>query len=140
MPGIVDFRTSMMLESPRALLTGADIVSPVTIEEAHDAEFREAWQDLIDRKLIKWLHDPMQLSDEGIEPPTGTILRLAIDYAEKFRDELLAPPSNVVPDPNGGIVFERRQGEFTEVFHFWDDGTLEYQRFVGTNLVERNAI
>jgi hypothetical protein len=57
--------------------------------------------------------------------------------AQVFRDKGFTPPDSVVPDPNGGIVFERRAQEMSEVFHLWDDGTVEYRRFQSTRLVER---
>jgi hypothetical protein len=133
-------RATIALVSPKVVATGADTSSPASIAMALEDPLRNGWQDLIDSKLIKWLQDPTQLGDEGSDPPAGKILRLAIDYAEKFRDELLAPPTSVVPDANGGIVFERRQDNISEVFHFWDDGALEYLRFQGTKLVERNSV
>jgi hypothetical protein len=87
-----------------------------------------------------WLRDPSQLQDEGIEPPSGTVIRLSMDLAENYRDRGLPAPDSVVPDPNGGIVFERREGDVSEVFHVWDDGTVEYMLFEGARLVERNPV
>ncbi len=49
-------------------------------------------------------------------------------------------PDSIVPDPNGGIVFERREGKVSEVLHVWDDGSAEYMRFRGTQLVERQPL
>ena len=47
------------------------------------------------------------------------------------------PPTSVVPDANGGIVFERRRNNLSEVLHVWDDGKVEYQCFHGTDLIKR---
>jgi hypothetical protein len=88
--------------------------------------------------LMDWLCDPSQFCDEGIDVPSGMIIRRSIALAENFRDMGLPPPDSVVPDPNGGIVFERREGQISEVFHIWDDGTVEYMRFDGSRLVERS--
>jgi hypothetical protein len=60
--------------------------------------------------------------------------------AEKFRDEGLPVPDRIVPDPNGGIVFERREGDVSEVIHVWDNGSVEYIRFHGTQLAERQPV
>jgi hypothetical protein len=101
---------------------------------------RESWQDAIDRKLIEWGRTPSPLEDIGVDPPTKETIQRAIRLAEVFRDEGLPGPESVVPDPNGGIVFERREGDVAEVCHLWDDGTTEYQRFEGTRLVERRTL
>ena len=98
------------------------------------------WQHFIDNVLINWLRDPSQLEDEDCDAPSGTIIRLSIDYAEKWRDDGMPAPTSVVPDPNGGIVFELRNGSGAEVFHFWDDATIEYMRFDGSRLAERALV
>ena len=112
--------------------------------DARDDEWqraaRESWQNVIDRKLIEWGRASSPLEDMGVDPPTKETIQRAIRLAETFRDEGFPAPESVVPDPNGGIVFERREGDVAEVCHLWDDGTTEYQRFEGTRLVERRAL
>lgn len=111
---------------------------------AHDDErqraARESWQEAIDRKLIEWGLASTPLEDTGVDRPTKETIQRAIRLAETFRDEGFPAPESVVPDPNGGIVFERREGDVAEVCHVWDDGTTEYQRFEGTRLVERRTL
>lgn len=119
---------------PDAVATNADIDSPV--EEA----VRERWQRVIDYTLIEWGSDASRFDDEGVEPPSRQIVQLAINLATSFRDKGVPAPDCVVPDPNGGIVFERRENGLSEVYHVWDDGTVEYQRFQGTRLVERSTL
>ncbi len=120
--------------------TNVDAATPssrgVSPEDAH----RDAWQRLIDYRLIEWGWDTEQLEDEGIEPPTRDTIQLAIALAEKLRDAALAAPNSVVPDANGGIVFELRKNDVIEVFHVWDDGATEYQCFHGTRLIERRPM
>ena len=74
------------------------------------------WQRVIDHKLIEWGWNTREFDEEGVEPPSREIVRLAIDLAERFRDAGFPAPDSVVPDPNGGIVFERRENGLTEVF------------------------
>jgi hypothetical protein len=100
---------------------------------------REAWQRLIDYSLIEWGRDTGQLEDEGIEPPTRDTIKCAIVVAEKLCDAGLPAPNSVVPDANGGVVFELRERDAIEVYHIWDDGQIEYQRFRGTRLIERRS-
>jgi hypothetical protein len=107
---------------------------------SHETVNPEAWQRLIDYQLNEWKWDTDQFEDEGIEALTRDTIQLAIAVAEKLRDAGLAPPDSVVPDANGGIVFERREKDVSEVFHVWDDGTIEYQCFHGTRLTERRSL
>ena len=120
--------------------TNADATSPMSGDSARDEKAREVWRTLIDYKLIDLGCNSRQFEEEGIEPPSGEIVRLAINMAECFCDAGCPPPSSVVPDANGGIVFERRENGLSEVVHVWDDETVEYQRFQGTRLVERKTL
>lgn len=115
----------------------SESLSSSMIDARREEARRDAWQRLIDGKLLAWLRDPGQLEDDGIDAPTATIVRLSLDWAEQWRDEGLPAPNSIVPDPNGGIVFERREGNVSEALHVWDDGSAEYMRFRGTQLVER---
>ena len=123
-----------------AVQTDVDTQSPMTREQGPEDRSRASWQNLIDHKLIEWGRDPGQFDDEGVEAPTRETIRLAIVWAQALRDAGFAPPDNVVPDPNGGIVFERREKEVSEVFHIWDDGSVDYCYFRGTRLVERRTL
>jgi hypothetical protein len=101
---------------------------------------RQAWQHLIDYRLINWGSHPNQLADVGVDPPSRETIDRAISLAKRFQERGFPPPDSVVPDANGGIVFERREQDIAEVLYVWDDGTAEYQRFQGTELVERSPL
>lgn len=113
----------------------ADVESPTP---RHDA--REKWQSVIDYTLIEWGSDPGQLEDEGLEPPSREVIQLAIRCAQAYKDEGRPAPDRIVPDPNGGIVFERQEGDVSEEIHVWDDGTVEYCQFHGARLVVRQTL
>ncbi len=115
----------------------SESLSPTMFDARREEERREAWNRLIEEKLLEWLRDPRQLEDDGIDAPTATIVRLSLDLAERFREKGFPAPDRIVPDPNGGIVFERHEGDVSEVLHVWDDGSVEYMRFRATQLVER---
>ena len=119
--------------------TNADTESPITRDDNSNIHAADGWQHLIDQHLTRWEATSLAFDDEGIEPPSWEIIRLAIHLAERCRDLGWAAPDCVVPDPNGGIVFERRENGLSEVLHVWDDGTVERQLFRGTRLVERET-
>ena len=111
-----------------------------SVGQEADHSNRDAWQTIIDRDLIEWGRDPSQLTDDGVEPPTREIIKRAIDLATMCRDLNVAPPDCVHRDPNGGIAFKRQAGDETGIIYFWDDGTVEWQKFHGTRLVERQPL
>ena len=123
----------------KTVRTGADTESPMSRDDTGDDNVVERWQTLIDR-MIDWGWNQGEFEDEGIEPPNREVVRLAILLAQRFKEERFRPPDSVVPDPNGGIVFELRENGDCEVWHVWDDGVIEYQRFQGTHLVERGTL
>ena len=76
-------RTSFAFDPPPlAVDTNADTESLIT--RGADNEARDEWQRLIDHKLIEWELDTSEFDDEGIEPPSRQIIRLAIALAEGF--------------------------------------------------------
>ena len=101
---------------------------------------RQAWQRIIDEKLFLWLQHPEQLEDDDQIAPTGTVVRIAMDIAERVRDAGMPPPGSVTVDSNGGIVFERRDGEEAEVIHVWDDQTVDFLKFRGSQLIFRSPL
>lgn len=122
---------------PGAVETRADTVAPISGDlEARISE-RDRWDRIIDQQLIEWGRDPTRFDDEGVEPPAGETIQRAVALAQGWRDDGLAAPDNVCVDPSGGIVFERREGSLAEIFHLWDDGTVEYLSFEGTRLINR---
>jgi hypothetical protein len=122
----------------RRFLTGIDSVAPIAPRRSERENSRDRWTRIVET-LLGWLREPTQLEDVGIYAPTGTILRLALDLAESLRNRGWEPPETVAPDPNGGIVFERRKQEVSEVIHVWEDGSVEYLLFEGTRGIARKA-
>jgi len=100
----------------------------------------DAWQRIIDNTLAEWERNPSEMQDAGIEPPSDETICHAIVFARQLRDQGLPAPTNVVPDPNGGIVFQHQELGGSEEYHFWDDGVVEYLCFEGPRLVERRRI
>jgi hypothetical protein len=104
------------------------------------AAHRAAWQEMIDQKLLEWSRDPSQLEDDRLDPPSVELSQRVIDFARALQHAGYLPPTNVVPDGSGGIVFHRRQQDHSEEIHFWDDGDVDYCQFHGARLVERRPL
>lgn len=137
MPATIDRQGTISPPLESAVPTGSDDQLPMT----RGRDFREGWQRVISDTLENWLRNPGQIAYDGIDPPTGRILRIALDVAEEYRDaNLIAAPDRVVPDANGGIVFETQDGPILEVVHIWDDGSVEYMKFAGSQLVQRQPL
>lgn len=124
-----------------AIEGGMEHVSVSAIENALCGTQAGAhWNQLIRSTLLQWAHDPSQVTDDGSDAPNAAVIQKAINLARRWSESDTAPPDRIVPDPNGGIVFERKEGSTSEVIHIWDDGDIEYLRFDGTNLVERRPM
>ena len=105
-----------------------------------DDSHRDSWQDIIDRRLIEWGLDPSQLEEDGLEAPSKFTISLAIGLATAMRDTNSDPPSRVVPDAHGGIVFERDRGSVFESVHVFPDGKVEFAHFKDRRLVHRSPL
>jgi hypothetical protein len=130
---VVEHGTSISPHLTPAVATGVDCETPVTGRSEADG-----WDQCIDGKLIEWGRTPAFFGDEDeIIPPAPEIVSLATKIAGAYREMKFPAPDNVVPDGDGGIVFELSIGTMKEFIHIWDDGNVEYYRTSGTELVER---
>lgn len=138
---------SLNVDHKEFLLEGYGLVSanvdserPTVRDKDQVAVLRQAWQQLIDRLSFDWGLNPQQFDDDGVEPPSHETIVRAIRVAQQQEKLGHPPPDSVVPDANGGIVFERREQCVTEILHIWSDGGAEYQQFQGTRLIERTPL
>ncbi|MHB8900103.1 MAG: hypothetical protein ACYC6Y_15245 [Thermoguttaceae bacterium] len=98
------------------------------------------WHALIDNSLIAWSCNPSLCEDEGLTPPSENVIHTALQWAQVFVQQNLPAPDRVVPDPDGGIVFERHVGAMVEVLHIWDDASVEIYRLQDGHMIERFPI
>jgi hypothetical protein len=116
-------------ESPvRTRTTGDEELAGSSEEESRN---RDAWQRAIDHYLVEWGRDPSQLEDDDFVPPSLEIIRLAIDVAKEAQNAVPPAPAplRVVPDGEGGIVFERRAGDVFESLEIQADGSIQVDTF-----------
>ena len=102
-----------------------------------DANFgdQQRWQRFIDEQLIEWGRNPSELEEEGTELPSKKTLQLAIRLASVLSARGQTAPTRVVPDVDGGIVFELQHRPFFETFSISSDGDLEYTAFKDCHIV-----
>lgn len=98
------------------------------------------WPEEIDGRLADWEQRPDQLQDEGVEAPTRAIVGLARRCAGYLSERGAPAPSRIVPDGDGGMVFEWLKGPIVESIENADDAAIEYLRFVDSRLVHRQAL
>lgn len=102
---------------------------------------KTAWEAVMDR-LVAWGYAPEQLADDGITPPTRRALAEAGRFVAGMRKLNAEAPvrlvaMRVVPNGNGGVVFEVGDVHLFERIDIDEDGSVEFQQFRGCNLVNR---
>lgn len=95
-----------------------------------------AWNAAMTR-LLEWRRDPGQLMDEDVLPPKRGIIDAAYSLALKMRDMRLPGPLRVLPDGEGGIVFERQSGSSFETIGIEATGRIEIVSFEGSRVRSR---
>ncbi|MFW6155113.1 MAG: hypothetical protein ACOC95_07855 [Planctomycetota bacterium] len=137
-----------MLKASTATLSGErePLFSEPSVREAdlvkreHAEETRAVWSDFIDRCLVEWGRNPAALRDDGLIPPDADVIQLACTVALSLRDEGLAPPTMVVPDGEGGVSFERVDGDTSVSLNIYADMTVELLVFKDCRLSERSRL
>ncbi len=101
----------ILLEKSTSL--SPNIHSPVTTSVAHETPMNtagEVWWSIVESTLLRWKQDPSLLDEEGMENPSRDTIDRAILLASNLLTTRQRPPTNIVSNANGGIVFERHQG------------------------------
>jgi hypothetical protein len=120
-------------------------VVPTDVHESGPSRFgtdqspdlHRRWHRFVDNELIEWGRDPMRFEDEGIPAPSKNTIRAAIRLVHELCERGFPPPTRIVPDACGGIVFERRLNGMFESIRISADGNVEYCLFDQGSLVRR---
>lgn len=123
-----------------AVSTGAVTEARITRDYGRIDKASEEWHVLIDDQLIEWGRDPSQLEDEDIQPPSMDTIHRAIWLATVLSKADVPAPTRIVPDADGGIVFERHEGSVFESIRLSADGGAEYCAFKNSRLVKRERL
>lgn len=125
---------------PLPIFVSANVGDAELIEGELVQRNREAWDGFIDTDLVEWGRNPQEMEDEDFDPPNAEVVYLACRVAMSLRDEGIDPPTRVVPDGEGGISFERVEGEFSASLNIYADGTSELLTFDDCRLRGRRRL
>lgn len=109
-------------------------------QESARADYRTAWGQVYNGKLIEWGLHPEALLDEEFEPPSSEVIALAANLVRTLRDAGCPAPTRVVPDGEGGVSFERDDGRVFEEIDVLEDRTIDMLVFLDGRLVDRVTI
>jgi len=115
--------------------TGATESHGLLARIGHEQEDPALWQNTIDFQLVEWGRDPSRFDDEDVTPPTKRAVAAACRLAADMQNDGAPGPGRVVPDGDGGIVFERRSGRLLEVLTVDGEGSVEYSSYRDARLV-----
>ena len=117
------------------VVTGAADEESLAIPLGERVAHRDGWQKIIDHELIEWGRNPSLLEDEDILPPSGAIIDRAAKLAMCLRDIGWPPPNRVIPNGDGGVVFERWAGSLFAKIDVCPDGSVVFTLFKNARLV-----
>ena len=101
--------------------------------ESYSSDDYASWDRVIDR-LIEWRRDPSVLQEDDFVVPSSATLHAAKEIARLLQATRQPPPLRVVPDGEGGVVFERRSGRVFFTLELTSDQWIEESVFVDCRL------
>lgn len=96
----------------------------------------EHWNKL-EQQLRRWKENPSEIQDDEVTPPDRDLIVTAIGILRLIRDNKGAPPLRIVPNGEGGIVFESRTGSYFQAIELARDRSVEFMVFRNSRLVFR---
>jgi hypothetical protein len=101
---------------------------------------REAWRAVIDERLKAWQQSPEELDEDGLEPPSAEIFPLVEEVALVLKEQGVDPPLRIVPNGEGGVMFEWRHPPFFWSLDVEKDGSMALSVFRNSRLVSRHQL
>lgn len=102
-------------------------------------ELNEAWLFVFDA-LVAWGTHPERFEDDGVDPPSPAAISNAAKVATKLRELEADPPTRIVPNGDGGIVFESQRAHEFETIEIDSAGEIEARVFENSRLIERRRL
>jgi len=100
----------------------------------------ERWNAIVDRPLIEWGLNPSFTDEDGLEFPSKKACASAVELAAYLRDDGGPLPTGVIPDGEGGIVFENKQDPSYQCFEIDENGLIVLLTFRDCKLRSKHNI
>ncbi len=91
-------------------------------------------------KLFSWYAGMGDLEDEAVRPPTVNSIIQATRRAQSLMNYGWPAPLRIVPDGEGGLSFEWREGPVFTTLEIWADGLCEWTSFRDGRVVSRRSL
>ncbi len=116
---------------------GADPETLITADPDRD-ENRDGWNNLIACKLVAWEVNTNSLDDGDSIPPSPMAIAVALFHAQQWREAGLPCPIDIIPDGDGGILFQFTKTPSSEFsINVLSDGSIDKLFFIGDRLSKR---
>ena len=102
-------------------------------------EDQAGWQRVLEL-LSAWDGKQSLRDEDGIEWPAPAVVELARRLAISLQRQKFRPPTRLVPNGEGGIVFECQQERDLQTIEIEADGAIELCRFNDAKLTDRRRI
>ena len=103
----------------------------------------KGWQGII-TYLSNWWYGVPGMEEEGLTPPTKQVLAHAISIAKSLEKQPIEPPSRVVPNGEGGIIFEHYgysgNDRIYETIEIFDNLNVELSYYKNSRLISKKPI
>ncbi len=105
-----------------------------------DPQRTEAWKRVVEEDLVEWGRHPEEAEEDGAVPPTLVAIKTAIQVAQRFGAVGAPEPHHTYWDCEGGITFEREDGEWLVRLVITASGAMDFVSFFHSKLVERKSV
>jgi hypothetical protein len=119
-----------------AILGAEVLASEINIKE----RLAVRWSSIIDGKLIEWGKTRSEFEVEDLVGPTNEAIGTAFRFVKYMRSNGWPLPTGVIPDGEGGVVFENRHDPMYQRIEIDKDGRASLATFHDCQLMERVPI
>lgn len=94
----------------------------------------ESWKNVIEDRLVEWGRQRTVCDEEGFISPSSIAVDTAIEIARTLQGNH-SPPTRVVPNGEGGIVFEKEINSSFTAIEIFETGSFEVRSFLDCRLI-----